>query len=281
MGYRKIQNLYKDIRILSFKECYALEKIHGTSAHIALKDGELRFFSGGATHESFVALFDEEKLKTEMIALGHPSVCIYGEAYGGKQQKMSHTYGKDLRFIGFEVKIGDEWQDVPTAEYITRKIGLEFVAYNKGEATVEWLNEQRDLPSSEGIIRVGEEKMREGIVIRPIEEVRDHRGNRIITKHKRDEFRETKTKREVDPEKMKKIGEANAVAEEWVTPMRLDHVLDKLPEKGEMKHVGSVIKAMQADVKAESEGEVIWSKAVEKAIGNKTVALYKKHISKI
>ena len=30
MGYMHIDNLYKDQRILQFKECYALEKIHGT-----------------------------------------------------------------------------------------------------------------------------------------------------------------------------------------------------------------------------------------------------------
>lgn len=34
MGYMHIDNLYKDARVLSFKHVYALEKIHGTSAHI-------------------------------------------------------------------------------------------------------------------------------------------------------------------------------------------------------------------------------------------------------
>ena len=29
MGYKKINNLYKDQTILSFKECYAMEKVHG------------------------------------------------------------------------------------------------------------------------------------------------------------------------------------------------------------------------------------------------------------
>ena len=51
MGYRHIDNLYKDDRIFSFDECYALEKIHGTSAHVHYKadqtDGSLIFFSGG------------------------------------------------------------------------------------------------------------------------------------------------------------------------------------------------------------------------------------------
>ena len=41
MGYRHIENLYRPRAqtILLFRECYALEKIHGTSAHVAWRDG--------------------------------------------------------------------------------------------------------------------------------------------------------------------------------------------------------------------------------------------------
>ena len=35
MGYRHIDNLYKNQDILLFRECFALEKIHGTSANVA------------------------------------------------------------------------------------------------------------------------------------------------------------------------------------------------------------------------------------------------------
>ena len=47
MGYLHIPNLYKAQEILMFKRCYALEKIHGTSAHIAWDGNHIRFFSGG------------------------------------------------------------------------------------------------------------------------------------------------------------------------------------------------------------------------------------------
>ena len=282
MGYMKIHNLYKDIRILDFKECYALEKIHGTSAHITLKNDDLKFFSGGAKHESFVALFDEQKLKASFISLGFPEITVYGEAHGGKMQKMSDTYGKDLRFIAFEVRVGESWFDVAKAHDLVDTLGLEFVSYARGPATLEWINEQRDMPSSQAIrLGIGDDKMREGVVLRPTEECLDYRGNRIITKHKRDEFKETKTKREVDPEQLKVLEEVRAIADEWVTPMRLAHIMDKMPECSEMKHVPDVIRAMISDVKIESEREVVWSEAVEKAIGRNTVALYKKSISRI
>ena len=37
MAYLHIDNLYKNQEILMFKECYALEKIHGTSGTITLR----------------------------------------------------------------------------------------------------------------------------------------------------------------------------------------------------------------------------------------------------
>lgn len=53
MGYMHIDNLYKNKDILLLKECYALEKVHGTSAYVIWNGTELRFFSGGASYEQF------------------------------------------------------------------------------------------------------------------------------------------------------------------------------------------------------------------------------------
>ena len=96
MGYLHIQNLYKDQTILLFKECYALEKIHGTSAHIAFNpgDGSIRYFSGGTAHATFVGLFNETALIEAFKALTLPvdkTIVVYGESYGGKEQGMSLT----------------------------------------------------------------------------------------------------------------------------------------------------------------------------------------------
>ena len=123
--------------------------------------------------------------------------------------------------------------------------------------------------------------MKEGIVIKPIRECRNNRGERVICKHKRDEFKETKTPREVDPEKLKVLEDAEKIAEEWVVDMRLRHVLDKISAPLDICLTGEVIKAMVEDVKLESAGEVVWSRDVAKAIGKKTAQLFKKFILKI
>jgi len=279
MGYLHIDNLYKNTEIMLFRECFALEKIHGTSAHVAWKDGIIRFFSGGSNHDSFVSLFDAEGLRSKFLELGHDNVVVYGEAYGGKVQRMRETYGSSLRFIAFDVKVGDCWLTVPNAHDVAVRMDIDFVHYEKVSTDLESLNAQRDADSIQAIRNgIGPGKMREGVILRPLIEVTRNDGKRIIVKHKRDEFKETRTPREIDPEKLKILEKAEAIAEEWVTDERLRHVLDKLPQGIGLEGTGQVIKAMKEDVLREAQGEIVDSKDARKAIGRRTSLLFKKFI---
>lgn len=107
MSYLHIDNLYKNQDILLFKKCYALEKIHGTSAHVGWSEGKLSYFSGGGSHELFVKLFDAGKLTEKFTALGYQKVTVFGELYGGKLQGMRHVYGEQQKFVVFDVKVGE------------------------------------------------------------------------------------------------------------------------------------------------------------------------------
>ena len=275
--------MYKDTTILNFKECYSSEKVHGTSTHIAWKDNKIRFFAGGEKHEKFIKLFNEEKLtKLFTDKFQDTNIVIYGEAIGGKQQGMSHTYGKELLFVAFDVKIDGNWLDMPNAEQIVKDFGLEFIHYVKIPATIEAINSERDKPSIQAK-RVGieEDKLREGVVLRPLIELTKNNGNRIICKHKRDEFMETRTPREVDPEKLRILAEAKEIANEWCTPMRLEHVLDKLGNPDDISDTGKVIKAMIEDVFREASGEIVESRTAQQAIGKASAILYKAKINKL
>lgn len=284
MGYMHIENSYRNYHdtFALFHECFALEKIHGTSAHFSFKDGQLHFFSGGEKHDNFIKLFDEIGLKAALEALGHPEVVVFGEAYGGKQQGMSHRYGKQLKFVVFDVKIGESWLNVPNAHQVAERLGVEFVHYKRVATDISSLDAERDAPSEQARRNgVEGDQPREGVVLRPLTEFRDNTGNRIISKHKRPEERETKTIREVDdPAKLKVLQEANAIAEEWVTPTRLAHVLDKLPGIG-IRDTSKVIEAMIEDVIREAKGEIVDSKEARKAIGTAAARLFKKQISLI
>lgn len=285
MGYLHINNLYKDQTILMFKECYALEKIHGTSAHIKWKWEEKRliFFSGGEKYERFKELFDEEFLYSKFSTeFSNTDVTIFGEAYGGKMQGMKSVYGESLKFIVFDVQIDGYWLEVPNAEKVSLDFNLEFVDYVRIPTDLEKIDTERDRDSQQAIRNgVGIGKLREGVILRPIKELQDKNGNRIISKHKRDEFMETKTKREVSSDQLKVLEDAELIAEEWVTDMRLTHVLDKLSNVNGLESTGIVIKAMVEDIYREGSGEVVESKEVSRAIGAKTVKLFKKRIQTI
>lgn len=299
-----------------FKECYAMEKIHGTSAHITWKRNpsnetqyQLVFFSGGTKHETFVSLFDKDKLIEAFKAMGitDRDITVYGESYGGREQKMGHTYGDKAKFIAFDVQIGECWLDVPKAEKVANDLGLEFVHYVKVSTDLKELDAQRDAPSVQAVRNgisqviqpttnvvfalecntvfspvfngyVVNPKKREGVVLRPLVEMTLNNGSRVICKHKGDDFKETTTPRPVvDPAKMQVLADAQAVADEWVTATRLQHVLDKLPGHS-IEKMRDVIAAMTEDVLREGAGEIVDSPAVRKAISTKTALSYKDYL---
>lgn len=285
MGYLHIENLYKCQDILLFRECYALEKVHGTSAHVrwgASADTSAGpcYFSGGESHDRFKAIFDHERLCEGFIALGHADVTVYGEAHGGRCQGMKKTYGNQLQFIAFDVQVGDHWLSVPDAVEVCHGLGIEFVPYVKMSTDLTALDAERDRPSMVALRRGLGEQYREGIVLRPLIEVTKNNGSRIIAKHKRAEFSECATPQKVvDPAKLEVFAQATAIAEQWVTLMRLSHVLDKLPHARGMEHVRDVIAAMVDDVYREGKGEIVESREAISAIGRRTAALFKERLN--
>lgn len=333
MGYLHINNLYKSQEILLFRECYALEKIHGTSAHISFrwnltpttseeieyeKNGvQIHHFSGGTSHVTFKGLFNEAALIKAFVEMALPQdreLVMFGESYGGKEQGMSHTYGTTPKFIVFDVKIGEYWLDVPNAEQVAKAFGLEFVHYVKVSTDIKELDAQRDAPSVQAIRNgvssffangvsietilnpesesvelshvlggtVVNPRRREGIVVRPLKEVRLNNGDRVIAKHKGEAFQETSTPRIVaDPNKLQKLADAERVANEWVTPMRLQHVIDKIPNH-DMSQMPNILRAMVEDVLREGSGEIDLTdeKGIKKAISKRTVELYKAFLAK-
>lgn len=276
---------------MHFKEVFCLEKIHGTSSHISLNKDlstgivDIKFFAGGVGYDEFVVLFDKDNLIKVFDELyDGQKLTIYGEAYGGKCQKMSDTYGKELRFVAFEVKIGESWLDVPNAEQVVKRFGLEFVHYVKIPTDLDLINREMTRDSVQAIRNgMGEGHPSEGIVIRPTIECVNNNGTRIIAKHKKPEFSETRRVRNLDEKDLaqyQKIKESEEIANDWVTEMRLNHVADSIQKEVCVENIKFFIPGMIEDVKRESEGEVEWSKSIEKSIGQKTAIMIKNLVKK-
>jgi hypothetical protein len=256
-----------------FRRLFALEKIHGTSARVTWSKGQLHLSPGGGKIANFEKLFDLDDLRERFIQLGHDSVVVYGELYGGSIMRMSNTYGKEQRFTAFEVKIGDAWLSVPNAFDVSGKLGLEFVHFVEIDSEMEAIDTERDADSVQAMRNgMGTGHQREGVVLRPLIEFRDNRGERMIAKHKTDKFCETATPRKVrDPLKVL-AGEKAAL--EWVTDMRLEHVLDKIPGEKTINATGNVVRAMLEDVAREGSGEVLMEPETKKAISKATANKY-------
>jgi hypothetical protein len=158
------------------------------------------------------------------------------------------------------------------------RLGLYVVESAIVDATVEVLNEWRDKPSALSIHRgITTGFIREGIVIHPLKEFTLSNGDRVIAKHKGESFKETATNREITPEKQQALTDAIAVANEWVTPMRLTHVLDKF-QNAQIEDTGKIIIAMTEDVEKESKGEIIWNQDTKKEIGKATSKLFREYL---
>lgn len=281
-----INNLYKDQRVLAFREVYLLEKVHGTSAHLSWRKAHdptcLLLYSGGASHDMFEKCFNLPELEERFEALGLAEVTVYGEAYGGKMQGMKDVYGPDLRFIVFDVKVGESWLDVPNMDEVATKLGLEVVPWTKVAWTQEGLDIYRDSPSQVAQRRGCGHQLREGIVIRPPFEVTVNNGERVMAKHKGEVFSERVHTPKVRPDKLEVETQAEAIAQEWVTECRLSHVLDKLvPSATELRDIPRVNEAMVEDVYREAKGEIVESKEAAGAIKRRAAKLFKARVTKL
>jgi hypothetical protein len=321
MGYRKIPNLYRPeiADILEELKLYAMEKIHGTSAHIKYHaDGTLSFSPGGSNHQEFVDLFDQEKLiaafreiaeasRAARLPVPVRSWTVYGEAYGGKINAQAWRYGKRLRFVAFDVLITGEdaakvetdpnaagtlvfttgapnsehWLTVPAAhDFVTELLGLEFVHYEEVASDLPTLDAARDKPSTQAKRNgIEGDQPTEGVVLRSLTEKPAHHFDRMMAKHKRKEERETKT--DFQPgDKVAVYEAAQAIAQEWVTEERLNHVIQKvcLADAPSVKDFAKIINGMVDDVITEGGEMLVDTPEARKAIGAKASKLFKKRL---
>jgi hypothetical protein len=298
LGYASIENLYRSQQVLNFPETYCLEKINGCSAwlvftrevsdytdnHGVKTTGNFHYHGGNLKGPQLKATMPAD-VEARLAEVPGQNITIYGEAYGGNIQKCADRYGPTVKFCCFDVFVDGKWLTVPEAEKVALSLGLEFVHYVRIPTKLSEIDFWRDATSEQAIrngitTRDGAWVRREGVVLRTINEELDHRGNRIIAKHKRAEERETKTERKVDTAKLEMLKEARAIAEEWVTSTRLvGHILPKIPGEPivDMTRTKEVISAMLKDIEKESVGEIEWSLAVNAEIGKRTAQLLKQH----
>jgi hypothetical protein len=168
------------------------EKIDGTNIRVHWDGHQVSF--GGRTDNAQIPaplvnrlndLFGgETNAQLFEQKFGETEVTLFGEGYGAKIQKGGGLYKSDgVDFILFDVRIGDVWLHRYSVEDIAAAFNIDVVPIVlRGD-----IDNAVKFVKSKPMSTIGTAPM-EGLVGRPMEELRDRRGNRIIVKLKVRDF---------------------------------------------------------------------------------------------
>lgn len=163
------------------------EKIDGTNICVVWDGDKVRF--GGKTDraqiparlvEHLVRTFSADVMRA--VFDGGP-VCLYGEGCGAKIQKGGGNYYQDQRVVLFDARVGQWWLQRADVQDVAIKLDIPFapvVGRGSLPEMVEFV--QRGFGSQWGAFPA------EGIVARPVVELADRGGRRVITKLKGRDF---------------------------------------------------------------------------------------------
>ena len=208
--YHKIQSVFKrdpennhktfligqwsedSFRYLADNVWVATEKIDGTNTriHISADPEADGFYIGGRTeradlHPDLASHLHEIGQRADHLA----GLTLYGEGYGAGIQKGGGNYRPDKGFILFDVLAVESnmWLQREDVRDIAKQLDIPYAQtawIGTLNDAVKWFADGRAVPSAE---LDGEA---EGWVLRPEVELRDRRGNRVITKLKVRDFPE-------------------------------------------------------------------------------------------
>ena len=166
------------------------EKIDGTNIRVHWDGHKITF--GGRTDKAQIPVelmnwLNDKFINNETEELfeqkfGETEVTLYGEGYGRKIQKGGGNYIPDgVSFILFDVLINDIWLTRESVEDIAKTFAIDVVPIVGFGYLDEAVDYVKSKPNSK--IGTGTAKM-EGVVCRPIVELFDRLGKRVIVKIK-------------------------------------------------------------------------------------------------
>lgn len=174
------------VKYLANNDWYFTEKIDGTNIRIHW-DGHKVEFAGRTDRaqipkplmdyltDTFSSMEAEEMFEQKF---GENDVILFGEGYGPGIQK-GGAYRDDVSFILFDVLIGDTWLKRDSVEDIATAFGVDIVPI----IFVGNIKKAVDFVKTKPKSTIGTANM-EGVVGRPIIEMKDRLGKRVIVKIK-------------------------------------------------------------------------------------------------
>lgn len=166
------------------------EKIDGTNIRVIWDGSQVTF--GGRTDNAVIPaplvkfLVDTFTVDRLRKVFNDTPAVIYGEGCGPKIQKGGGNYGDHQRFIGFDVKVGSWWLLQSDVNGICEELGVQHAPqvglFDFDEAVAI-------CQSGRLLSKVNNNKFHaEGLIGRPMFELSDRAGRRLITKLKLKDF---------------------------------------------------------------------------------------------
>lgn len=174
-------------------------EVHGKTDKANMRPDEVDLLKKIGDKDKLIKAFSYERPAPEYgegatdTVLPETECIIFGETYGKGMQAPGGRYCKDhLKFICFDIKIGNIWLKRDAVEDICSKLGIDVVPY-LGEMT---LDEAIEKVKKGFTSQVSEDPtlIAEGIVLRAPLGILDRMGRRIVTKVKFKDFQDLKNK---------------------------------------------------------------------------------------
>ena len=127
----------------------------------------MELFGGNVNEEMFEQKFGEMEVE------------LFGEGYGAKIQNGGDYLGDKVDFILFDVAINGVYQPRDSVKDIANYFNIDLVP----TILIGTIQEAIDFVKTKPMSKIGKAKS-EGLVGRPLQELNDRRGNRIIVKIK-------------------------------------------------------------------------------------------------
>ena len=167
------------------------EKIDGTNIRIMWNGENVRF--GGKTDNAQIPTILigvlQDTFTNEIMDEAFPdadNVCLYGEGFGKKIQKGGNYMPDRADFILFDVKVGDWWLTRESVEDIAFKLNIAIVPIIgvwKLEKAIEYV--KKGFIST---IADNKQYIAEGLIMKPVSELFNRKGERVIAKIKHKDF---------------------------------------------------------------------------------------------
>lgn len=201
--YHKIQSMFKrdqkgkmlfgefslpEFEYLKDLQWEFTEKVDGTNIRIVISDGSISIkgkTNNAQLHPTLLENIEAiiEPNREQMLEKFRDGACLYGEGYGPKIQS-GGKYRSSPSFVLFDVLVDKWWLKRESVESIGDQLSMDVVpVVSRGTL------KDMEIICAESLTSTWGDFEAEGLVARPVVELKSRAGGRIITKLKCKDFR--------------------------------------------------------------------------------------------